>query len=55
MEKLTILHARAAPLMKPNIDTDAIIPSREMKSVSKSGLADGPVRELALSDLRRKG
>lgn len=41
MEKLTILHARAAPLMKPNIDTDAIIPSREMKSVSKSGLADG--------------
>lgn len=27
--------------MRANIDTDAIIPSREMKRVSKSGLADG--------------
>ena len=31
----------AAPLMQINIDTDAIIPSREMKSVSKKGLEDG--------------
>jgi len=31
----------AAPLLRPNIDTDAIIPSREMKSVSKKGLAPG--------------
>lgn len=31
----------AAPLMRNNIDTDAIIPSREMKTVSKLGLADG--------------
>lgn len=31
----------AAPLMRINIDTDAIIPSREMKRVSKHGLADG--------------
>ncbi len=30
-----------APLIRMNIDTDAIIPSREMKSVSKQGLADG--------------
>ena len=30
-----------APLMQINIDTDAIIPSREMKSVSKKGLEDG--------------
>lgn len=30
-----------APLIRMNIDTDAIIPSREMKSVSKKGLADG--------------
>ena len=27
----------AAPMMRPNIDTDAIIPSREMKRVSKPG------------------
>lgn len=31
----------AAPLMLENIDTDAIIPSREMKRVSKVGLAEG--------------
>lgn len=31
----------AAPLIRDNIDTDQIIPSREMKSVSKTGLADG--------------
>jgi len=31
----------AAPLIRDNIDTDQIIPSREMKSVSKTGLAGG--------------
>lgn len=31
----------AAPLLRPNIDTDAIMPSREMKRVSKSGLGGG--------------
>lgn len=31
----------AAPILRVNIDTDAIIPSREMKTVSKAGLADG--------------
>jgi 3-isopropylmalate/(R)-2-methylmalate dehydratase small subunit len=30
-----------AVLDRANVDTDAIIPSREMKSVSKSGLAEG--------------
>ena len=41
MEKFDTLTAVAAPLLRVNIDTDAIIPSREMKSVSKTGLADG--------------
>ena len=41
MEKFDTLTAVAAPLLRDNIDTDAIIPSREMKSVSKTGLADG--------------
>ena len=36
-----VLTAVAAPLIRANVDTDAIIPSREMKSVSKQGLADG--------------
>ncbi|MBB5210128.1 3-isopropylmalate dehydratase small subunit [Microbulbifer hydrolyticus] len=31
----------AAPLLRRNIDTDAIIPSREMKRVSKRGLGEG--------------
>ncbi|MGA1376696.1 MAG: 3-isopropylmalate dehydratase small subunit [Steroidobacteraceae bacterium] len=33
--------AVGAPLIRSNVDTDAIIPSREMKSVSKRGLAEG--------------
>ena len=41
MERFTSLTAVAAPLIRANVDTDAIIPSREMKSVSKSGLAEG--------------
>lgn len=31
----------AAPMLRDNIDTDQIIPSREMTSVSKIGLSDG--------------
>jgi len=38
---LVTLTAVAAPLLRDNVDTDAIIPSREMTSVSKTGLADG--------------
>jgi 3-isopropylmalate/(R)-2-methylmalate dehydratase small subunit len=41
MKPLTTLTAVAAPLVRDNIDTDAIIPSREMRSTGKSGLADG--------------
>lgn len=41
MKKFTVLTAIAAPIMRINIDTDVIIPSREMKRVSKEGLSDG--------------
>lgn len=41
MRPFTTLTAVAAPLLRDNIDTDIIIPSREMKSVSKTGLAAG--------------
>jgi 3-isopropylmalate/(R)-2-methylmalate dehydratase small subunit len=41
MEKFHTLCGVAAPLLRPNVDTDAIIPSREMKTVSKTGLAAG--------------
>lgn len=33
--------ARPAPLRRDNVDTDAIIPSREIRAVGKTGLADG--------------
>lgn len=41
MEKFSVVTAIAAPLMRVNIDTDIIIPSREMKRVSKKGLSNG--------------
>lgn len=41
MDKFTVHEGVAAPLLRINIDTDAIIPSREMKRVSKTGLGEG--------------
>ncbi|MBA4747197.1 MAG: 3-isopropylmalate dehydratase small subunit [Sphingopyxis sp.] len=41
MTPFTTLTSVAAPLIVDNIDTDMIIPSREMKSTGKTGLADG--------------
>jgi 3-isopropylmalate/(R)-2-methylmalate dehydratase small subunit len=41
MEPVRVLTAVAAPMVRANIDTDIIIPSREMKSVSKTGLSAG--------------
>lgn len=41
MEPFKTLTAVAVPLLRTNVDTDAIIPSREMKSVSRHGLAEG--------------
>jgi 3-isopropylmalate/(R)-2-methylmalate dehydratase small subunit len=41
MLRFDVLTGVAAPLLRANVDTDAIIPSREMKSVSKHGLAEG--------------
>jgi len=41
MEKFVQHTGIAAPLLRINVDTDAIIPSREMKAVSKTGLGVG--------------
>ena len=41
MRKFTVHEGVAAPLIRNNIDTDAIIPSVEMKRVSKKGLSSG--------------
>lgn len=50
MTPFTTLTSVAAPLIRDNVDTDAIIPSREMTSTGRTGLADGlfaPWRYLA--------
>lgn len=41
MTPFTTLTAIAAPLLRDNVDTDTIIPSREMRSTGKTGLAEG--------------
>lgn len=41
MRQFKQLKGIAVPLLRANIDTDAIIPSREMKRVSKIGLGEG--------------
>lgn len=41
MRPFTTLTGIAAPLPRDNVDTDAIIPSREMRSTGKTGLAAG--------------
>jgi 3-isopropylmalate/(R)-2-methylmalate dehydratase small subunit len=41
MKSFTTLTSIAAPLMLDNIDTDTIIPSREMRSTGRTGLAAG--------------
>jgi 3-isopropylmalate/(R)-2-methylmalate dehydratase small subunit len=41
MMTFTTLTGIAAPLLRDNVDTDTIIPSREMTSTGKTGLANG--------------
>lgn len=41
MEAFSKLEGIAAPMLIDNVDTDQIIPSREMKRVSKTGLGEG--------------
>jgi 3-isopropylmalate/(R)-2-methylmalate dehydratase small subunit len=41
LEKFTKISGVAAPLMRRNIDTDAIIPGKELTKVEKTGYGDG--------------
>jgi 3-isopropylmalate/(R)-2-methylmalate dehydratase small subunit len=41
MQPFTTVTAIAAPLVRANVDTDAIIPSRHIKTVGRTGLAAG--------------
>lgn len=51
MTPFTKLTGIAAPLLVDNVDTDTIIPSREMKSTGKTGLADGLFASWRYSDV----
>ncbi len=44
----------AAPLIIDNIDTDTIIPSREMRSTGRTGLADGLFAPLRYTDAKTR-
>jgi 3-isopropylmalate/(R)-2-methylmalate dehydratase small subunit len=54
MEKFIRLTGIAAPLFRANVDTDAIIPSREMKRVSKEGLGEGMFADWRYSDVANR-
>lgn len=41
MKPVSTIDSRAIPLLHHSIDTDTIIPSREIRSTGRSGLADG--------------
>lgn len=41
MKPVTTITSPGVPLLRDNIDTDTIIPSREMKTTGRTGLADG--------------
>lgn len=51
MTPFTTLTSRAIPLLRDNIDTDTVIPSREMKSTGRTGLAGGLFAPWRYSDV----
>ena len=51
MTPFTTLTSLAIPLLRDNVDTDAIIPSREMKSTGRTGLAEGLFAPWRYSDV----
>ena len=40
MDKFTVLNGLVAPLDRPNVDTDQIIPKEHLKSIKRTGFAD---------------
>lgn len=54
MEKFTIITGIAAPFMRRNIDTDAIIPGKELMKLAKSGYGGGLFGQWRYIDGKRK-
>lgn len=51
MTPFTVVRSIAVPLLRDNVDTDAIIPSREMKTTGRTGLAAGLFAPWRYSDV----
>ena len=54
MDKFTSITGVTAPLMRRNIDTDAIIPGKELIKVEKTGYGEGLFGQWRYSDGNRK-
>ena len=54
MEKFTKITGIAVPLVRRNIDTDAIIPGKELTKVEKTGYGDGLFGQWRYLDGKRK-
>ncbi len=54
MEPVSTIRSAAIPLLRDNVDTDAIIPSREIRTVSKTGLAEGLFAGWRYRDIDRR-
>ena len=54
MTPFTTLTSVAVPIIGDNIDTDTIIPSREMRSTGRTGLADGLFAPWRYRDVDRR-
>jgi 3-isopropylmalate/(R)-2-methylmalate dehydratase small subunit len=54
MKKFTVLTGVAAPLMRRNIDTDAIIPGKELIKVEKTNYGEGLFGQWRYSDGNRR-
>ena len=54
MTPFTTITSVAVPMLADNIDTDTIIPSREMRSTGRTGLADGLFAPWRYSDVDKR-
>ncbi len=50
MEKFTTLSATAAPLPMLNVDTDKIIPKQFLRTIERTGLAEGLFYEMRFDE-----
>ncbi|MGB5226151.1 MAG: 3-isopropylmalate dehydratase small subunit, partial [Arenicellales bacterium] len=55
MEKFTTIDAIVAPMDRPNVDTDAIIPKQFLKSIKRSGFGPNLFDEWRYLDVGEPG